>query len=599
MKTERRSTVLLVVICVASFALMVGSSLRDSAVVDELAHIPAGYAYLHYSDYRLNPEHPPLVKALAALPLQAMHLKFPEDNPFWTTAVNGEWGVGGAFLYGLKNDAYAIIQWARLFPMLLTIALILFSYGWTRRLFGPSWALLPAVLVGLSPIILAQGHYVTTDVAAALGVMLGLFTFVNFVKAPTRAHLFIAGIGYGAAALMKFSTVILIPVYLVLFFIYWLATKQQNFWRWLGSFFLIIIIGYFLIVYPVYSAFTANYPPDRQLSDTATTLSNLTSHDCGPSHPVICAAKLTVWGAEHSLTRPFAEYSLGVLIDFERSEGANLSYFWGNVYVNGSHWYFPVVYGIKESLPVLVILLVAFLFAIAKMLRGPKRRSSIFRAYVVSHFPQFSMLVFVLVYFAWSMESRLNIGVRHLLPVIPLLYILAASALRRLPASGWRNAFVGVMLAWLGAETLFAYPHYLSYMNELGGGVQNGYRYVVDSNYDWGQDMFALTDFANAHPEISKLALDFFGASNPEYYLGDRYVPWKSSMGDPSAQNIHWFAVSITDLQNAIQPPATGYVPNPADTYSWLVAKRGKEAGMGGVPAPDYRVGTSIFIYKI
>lgn len=78
----------------AMFGFGFTSMIGNSAIVDELAHIPAGYAYLHYHDYRLNPEHPPLMKDLAAIPLQFMNLKFPLDSSAWTTDVNGQWEVG-------------------------------------------------------------------------------------------------------------------------------------------------------------------------------------------------------------------------------------------------------------------------------------------------------------------------------------------------------------------------------------------------------------------------------------------------------------------------------------------------------------------------
>lgn len=86
-------------ITVASFNLMFKSSLGELAVMDELAHIPAGYSYVRYLDYRLNPEHPPLVKALAALPLLFQNLNFPTDKSAWQNDVNGQWEVGAQFLY--------------------------------------------------------------------------------------------------------------------------------------------------------------------------------------------------------------------------------------------------------------------------------------------------------------------------------------------------------------------------------------------------------------------------------------------------------------------------------------------------------------------
>src|ERR1700722_17070804 len=103
---------------VAMFTLAFGSMVGNSAIVDEVAHIPAGYWYLHFGDFRLNPKHPPLMKDLAALPLQFMHLKFPKNQACWTTEVNGEWDCGYAFLYNLGNNPNAILFWGRL-PILI------------------------------------------------------------------------------------------------------------------------------------------------------------------------------------------------------------------------------------------------------------------------------------------------------------------------------------------------------------------------------------------------------------------------------------------------------------------------------------------------
>ena len=134
-----------------SFALMLSASLQESATMDELAHIPAGYGYVKYLDYRLNPEHPPLVKALAALPLLFQKLNFPTDKSAWQKEINGQWEAGTQFLYESGNNANKIIQWSRLMPMLLTLLLIIFIYIWGKELMGRWWALLPAFLFPFPP----------------------------------------------------------------------------------------------------------------------------------------------------------------------------------------------------------------------------------------------------------------------------------------------------------------------------------------------------------------------------------------------------------------------------------------------------------------
>ncbi len=125
--------VFLILILLASFSLILSVSSRESATMDELAHIPSGYSYLRYLDYRLNPEHPPLVKALSAAPLVFMGLNFPVSQPSWTDNINDQWVSGNQFIYGSGNNADKIIFWARIGPILLTLLLIALIYLWSKN----------------------------------------------------------------------------------------------------------------------------------------------------------------------------------------------------------------------------------------------------------------------------------------------------------------------------------------------------------------------------------------------------------------------------------------------------------------------------------
>src|SRR3989338_6754744 len=214
------SRIVLVLVLALSLGLMVFSSLQESAVMDELAHIPAGYSYLNNLDYRLNPEHPPLVKMAAGLPLLFLDLNFPTDDPAWSEKVNGQWDMGSTFLYWAGNDADQIIQWARTGPMILTLILIIFVYIWSKELMGEWWALLPTIGVALSPHFLAHGHYVTTDIGAALGVVISIYYFNRYLISPNKKSLIIAGIAFGIAQLTKFSALILVGHMLVMVVIY-------------------------------------------------------------------------------------------------------------------------------------------------------------------------------------------------------------------------------------------------------------------------------------------------------------------------------------------------------------------------------------------
>jgi len=635
-------------ICLVSFGLMLWASRTDSAIDDELAHIPAGYGYVHNLDYRLNPEHPPLIKALAMFPVLFLNPTFPTQSAAWQTTVNGQWDMGSLFLYQSGNDANAIIRTARVVPILITILVVVLIYLLAMSLMGAWWALLPAFLFAFAPEVLAHGHYVTTDVGAAFGVILATYFFLRYIEFPSTKNLWLAGITFGIAQITKFSTPLLVPLFIFLMIILWLrdmaidwrqtSQKVKRFFimlvKRLWKLALIFVIGYVIIVYPAYFLFTVGYPVARQVSDTTATLMSFAN---GPTpagqicHSLRCLADLDIWMAGNRVLRPFAQYMLGVLMVMQRADGGNTIYFLGQVRGTGGWIYFPVLYLLKEPIPTLIIVLFALCLALWWMAKKAIAARGRVKQYVIDYlgvnFAEFSMASFIVLYWGYSMRSPLNIGLRHLMPTIPFIYILAAGVWKKwitqisLPTFGetslasmisgmkamaqsffalsLKYIFLVLLIAWLFIETIFAAPYFLSYFNEFGGGVMNGYHYVTDSNYDWGQDLLRLQTFVNAHPEIDKIGVDYFGGGSPKYYLGDKEVDWGSSKGNPADQGIHWLAISINQLQGDIQPLAPGQSRNASDTYPWLTALRPITPGMGNVPPPDFRVGTSIFVYHL
>ena len=217
----------LVLIMVASFGLMLWASRTDSAIMDELAHIPAGYGYVHNLDYRLNPEHPPLVKALAMLPVLFLNPTFPTQSDAWQNQVNAQWNMGAQFLYQSGNDANAIIQTARIFPILSRFSssfLFIFSRAGSWATGGRSC---PPRFLRFDPTVLAHGHYVTTDVGAAFGILFATYFFLKFVESPSTKHLWYAGLSFGVAQITKFSTPFLVPLFIFLAFVLWLRERHR------------------------------------------------------------------------------------------------------------------------------------------------------------------------------------------------------------------------------------------------------------------------------------------------------------------------------------------------------------------------------------
>ncbi len=605
--------VTLFIILILSGSLMWLTSSQESATMDELAHIPASYGYARFLDYRLNPEHPPLLKTLSALPLLSLPLHFPTESSYWTTDTNSQWDVGTLFLYQSGNNPDQILEYVRIFPILLTLLTVVLIYAWARELLGNEWALLPAFLFGLSPTVLAHGHYVTTDIAAAFGFLLGTYAFVRFLSSPSRGRLIAAGIALGIAELTKFSTVLLIPFFLlftVCFVVGETIRKKHSenldrpfrFFVSRTLFILKQIILIFLIalavIYLAYFIVTLNYPVEKQVQDTKAIL--------GSFSPAWAGSFITQL-AGHEITKPIAQYLLGVAMVLQRSSGGNTAYFLGGVSAGGWWYYFPIIFLLKEPIPSLLIVFIALLMGLGVLFgKSPfgMKRVRRFGEYLGIHFAEFVMILTVILYWLYSIRSPLNIGVRHLLPTLPFLYILTAVGVRHWFQSNGKGrvlkiACITVLACWYLGETIAAYPYFLSYFNEIGGGTKYGYRYVDDSNYDWGQDLKRLASFTKEH-NIKKIAVDYFGGGDPKYYLGeDTAENWRSAKGDPRIDGIEWLAVSVNTLESAIAPTENGFTRDAKDSYGWLTSLRPLKEGMGEIPEPDYRIGTSIMVYHL
>jgi len=568
------------------FVLLFFSSWNDAATFDEVAHIPAGYSYLTQRDYRLNPEHPPLIKDLSAIPLLFLKLNFPTNVKAWTEDVNGQWDMGRIFLYESGNNPDQILHFSRFPIMLLALIFGWLLFVWTSRLYGNKVGLLTLFFFSFSPTIIAHSRYVTTDLGAAFGFFIGLMIFVNFLNNQTKKNLIITGVIFGLVQLLKFSLIILAPIYFLLG-VLWVVISGYSWKEMLKIICKIILIGLIglIIIWVVYQFHVWNYPVERQLQDIKTIL---TSPGAKPFTGLIA------WLSDKHIFQGLGEYLFGLLMIIQRETGGNSAYFLGTVSASGSPLYFPLLYLVKEPLAFHILALIALIFAIQNIKKAKERNWKVIKEWMRDNFSLTASMIFVGLYFLQAITGNLNIGIRHILPTLPFIYFLVARQIIR-----WQRGFsieepqnffqwlkyiyntyikslekysvVGALLLWLFLSTLITFPYYLSYFNILGGGTQNGYKIATDSNYDWGQDLKRLVKFVDEN-KIDKIAVDYFGGGSPSYYLGDKFEPWWSVRGEPLVGS--WLAVSANTFQGN-------------KDYSWLKDKE-----------PVTRAGTSIFIYK-
>jgi hypothetical protein len=187
------------------------------------------------------------------------------------------------------------------------------------------------------------------------------------------------------------------------------------------------------------------------------------------------------------------------------------------------------------------------------------------------------IIVPMLVLFIASLFSHIAIGLRYLLPIYPLLFIFVSKVLR---FNGKGRTLLWVVLAalilWFTASSFSIYPHYLAYFNELVGGSDKGYKYLVDSNLDWGQDLKGLKKYMDDN-DIGKIKLAYFGTAGPNYY---RISYRKVTEGEMHRYTPGIYAISATELQNALVEDK--------NRFSWIKKYKPKD-----------KIGYSIFIYEI
>lgn len=542
--------------------LAVGSMRGESATFDETAHLAAGVSYWHRGDFRLNPEHPPLAKAWASLLLAGR----ADDRPDYSSTAwksGDQWRFGFEYLNGSIESAERRDPRRRLFlgrlPMVvLGVLLGLVVYGWAREMWGPPGALIALFLFALSPTLLAHSRLVTTDVPAALGFALSLWCLWRFFRRPGPARILLLGAAFGAALLLKYSMVLLGPIFLLLM-VLWAFPPGEPLDGWrrrlrlgAGALLAASLVAWALVWLAYGFRYSASPDPGYAID----------WRQAGSSSGMF------------SLLRRAHLLPEGYLYGFAYSSlhAGRAAFLNGTIHPEGSWLFFPEAFLLKTT-PALLVLLVVLGWRIVRDGRGLP-------------VDVWFLAMPAAIYFVVAIGFRLNIGHRHLLPLYPLLLVFSGGAARFLEGPSPKRLLLAAVLASQAVSGLSAYPGYLSYFNLLAGG--RGWKCLVDSNCDWGQDLPRLKEWMDAQG-VAELHLAYFGTADPEA-TGIRYRKIYQYMeirpGAPSSLPGpgSWVAVSVTLLQGLYVFDASS-----ARFLRELLERH----------APVARAGDSIFIYRL
>lgn len=501
---------------------------HESLSWDEGDHIWAGYMSWK-GDYGMNPEHPPLVKAVATLPLLFMKLKVPQlQNRYFKHESSFD---GRDLIYG--NDAAKVIFRVRMAAMTFTVLLALLIFAATREMFGSIAALIALTFFVFEPNILAHGALVTTDMGITCLMFASVYAFYRYIKKPTVFRLLLTGCAIGVGLAAKHSGIFIFPILVLLASIeVWRNTKigennsesrTQKARRLAVA--LVVITGISLVV--LWSAYGFRY----SMRPSGLTINPTLTDFAKELKPPIASRSILTLAHWHVLPEAY----LYGLIDVKVVADNTATYLFGKVYPHGKWFYFPALVLIKCTVPVLVLLLALLLILLF-------RRTQHFREILFLAIPP-------ALYFAVAIFSGLNIGVRHVLPIFPFLMVLVAYTAWTLIQSDRRWIYpVTALLLFHVVSSVRAFPvSYIPYSNELWGGPSQTYKYLSDSNVDWGQQMIATKKYVDTHG-ITSCWFAYFPESGIRF--SDYGIPCKTL---PTPDTM-WFGEQ-TDVPPMIEGP--------------------------------------------
>ena len=444
-----------------------------SMTSDEDLHVASGYSALRTGDLRLIEEHPELIKFWMTWPL-LLSSQFPDPRqvPGWKSA-DLPFFVHSKEWRSIPLDSWVIP--CRILIPLLALLLGAFLFRWASDWFGPRAGLFALALLAFDPNILAHATVATIDLGTTCFIFIAMYGLQRLLRWPSRANLIGAGIALGLALSAKISALILLPISIGLILGWGLAR-----WRKLPA---IRILAYLSIagvtVWAVHR-FEFGTPPEFSVPAPPFGLwhpqeEGKRTIDIQLSFPIPAPSYL----------RPFTKVGRHVLKD------TSMTFLLGESFYGRRWYFFPVVFALKTPLPALILTVIALLFALLR----PQQR---WRELVLAILP--------VSYLGTSLLSSIYLGYRHLLPILPFMYLFIArlagsragkdQPVKQRTFLRWSATLALVSLViWQAISALQIWPFYLTFFNEIAGGPRNGYRYLADSNVDWGQGLKALGDY--------------------------------------------------------------------------------------------------------
>jgi len=536
LKSSSRQSILIATLLLAVHAtLLLISSRLQFPTRNEVAHVPSALLCWETGSHGLYNVNPPLWKMLATLPTLAFDTRLDGIELPAAPGERPEWVDARRFARNNSKSYFNIIWSARLAGIGWSLLGGVVIYCWGQKLYGQNAGLLSLSIWCFGPNVLAHAPLVTPDIPATVAGLIAGFAFWKYLRCGTWSSALAAGALLGVAELTKFTMLILYPIWVALATVHFFDRSNVAYRSlrsrtrlWQGA----MIVGLSLLVINLGYEFDGTFEALGKQDFVSHWLSGR-----GPEEPegrgLVRPGNRFRGKALGKLPIPLpADYLIGIDVqrrDFEKKHPSYLAGEWRE----GNCWWYYYLYGLAIKVPLGTWGLVLWGLALSCFC---SRLSSSFANELTLWLPVVSILALI------SSETGMNRHVRYFLPITPFVAIATGKLAGFLGRGKWCYGILVIgLLAWSIVSSLLVYPHSISYFNELVGGPDRGHEHLVDSNIDWGQDLFFFNKWAESHPEARPMALAYMNYIDYRD-VGARYeeVPAEPQPG--------WFGVDLDCL---------------------------------------------------
>jgi hypothetical protein len=534
---------IVIMLILASYAgLLSWSASRHSPTYLEATELAAGVYHWQSAEYDLRCVNPPLVRMWASLPVLLFHPQTDWRNVKGAAETRPEYSVGRGFVHANEPQPFRLFlaaRWACI-PFALLGAYVCFH--WARALYGLPAGMFALLLWCFSPSIMAHSEMVTTDApAAALGISAG-YAFWRWFKAPGPWRAVVAGVVLGLAELAKTTWIILFVVWPVIWIVRnWIAAadfSRKCCLRQVSE--LAVTLATSLCVINFAYGFEGSFTRLGDFKFVSSLLGGTDTIEGSATKSATYCRKS--WFASVRVPLP-KNYVMGIDVQKRDFEIPRYSYLRGEWRSPGWWYYYVYALAIKEPLGMWCLVALAIVVTIFGW-----GYSASWRDEMLVLVPGLVILICV------SSQTGFSVHSRYVIPALPFLFVWTSKVawvFEMRPFTRKRHALAATIilaLTWSVGSSLAVYPHSLSYFNELAAilptpadasypkppademkprgilatltswpsaGPRNGPRHLLDSNIDWGQDLFYLKDWLDRHPNVKLDGLAVWGSYPP------------------------------------------------------------------------------------